>query len=316
MSPRRHASSGSRAVGITGSRIASQRAEVAQRTPGWHPARVVFPKAIRCDKEPPEGRHKAPFSEDEVSGSDQAVGPADRWCSRESSPRSATPQRASRETRETVLGYASVDAEHGERSKQDLRRQAAEIVYECERRGLRLLDVVQEHERSHQRTLERPGLGYVLGRIAAGEASGLVVAELSRVTHSVPELGRVLVWLSRRDARLVAAVPGFDTHEEAGRLVLRTIIEVSGWERRRLVERTRNGMRAARRNGPATVADNPELNERIAGMRADGMTLQAIADQLNAECIPTVRGGARWRPSSVQAAAGYQRPPASHVLEL
>jgi DNA invertase Pin-like site-specific DNA recombinase len=316
MSPRRDRSSGSRALGITGPWIASARAEAAQRTPGEHPTQVVFPKAIRCDSRPPEARARAPFGEDEVSGSEQATGPADRWCSSERSPASATPKRVSREARETVLGYASVDAGHGEPSKHDLRRQAAEIAGECERRELCLLDIVQERERRHQRALERPGLGYVLGRIAAGEVSGLVVVELSRVTHSVPELGRVLAWLSRRNARLVAAVPGFDTYDEAGRLVLRTLIEVSGWERQRLVERTRIGMRAARRKGPATVADNPELSERIAGMRARGMTLQAIADQLNADCIPTVRGGARWRPSSVQAAAGYQRPPASHALQL
>jgi hypothetical protein len=38
------------------------------------------------------------------------------------------------------------------------------------------------------------------------------------------------------------------------------------------------------------------------------MTLQAIADTLNREGVPTLRGGAEWRPSSVQAAAGYKRP--------
>jgi hypothetical protein len=37
------------------------------------------------------------------------------------------------------------------------------------------------------------------------------------------------------------------------------------------------------------------------------MTLQAIADVLNAEGVPTPRGGAQWRPSSVQTAAGYKR---------
>jgi hypothetical protein len=34
------------------------------------------------------------------------------------------------------------------------------------------------------------------------------------------------------------------------------------------------------------------------------MTLQAIADALNADGVPTLRGGTQWRPSSVQAAAG------------
>jgi hypothetical protein len=59
------------------------------------------------------------------------------------------------------------------------------------------------------------------------------------------------------------------------------------------------------------VADDPELRERIARMRAEGMTLQAIADRLNEIGVPTVRGGAKWRPSSVQAATGYKRRPRS-----
>jgi DNA invertase Pin-like site-specific DNA recombinase len=208
-----------------------------------------------------------------------------------------------------VLGYASVDARHVGQPNGDLQKQAERIAAECERRGLSLVGLVREREPQRRRALERPGLGYALGRISAGDAQGLVVAELSRLTRSVPELGRVLEWFSRADARLVTAAPGLDTEEEAGRLVVRTIIEVARWERERLVERTRSGMLAARRKGPASVADYPELSARIACMRADGMTLQAIADRLNAEGVPTVRGGARWRPSSVQAAAGYRRPP-------
>jgi hypothetical protein len=32
---------------------------------------------------------------------------------------------------------------------------------------------------------------------------------------------------------------------------------------------------------------------------------------LNADGVPTLRGGAKWRPSSVQVAAGYHRPSGS-----
>jgi hypothetical protein len=60
--------------------------------------------------------------------------------------------------------------------------------------------------------------------------------------------------------------------------------------------------------GGGSVKDQPALQQRIAEMRRSGMTLQAIADTLNDEGVPTVRGGARWRPSSVQTAAGYKRP--------
>jgi DNA invertase Pin-like site-specific DNA recombinase len=213
-----------------------------------------------------------------------------------------------------VFGYASQYAVRSEHFTDAFRRQDEEIASECDRRGLLLLRVVHERDARHRRPLERPGLGYALGQIAAGEATGLVVAELSCVTRSVPELGGVLEWLIHHDARFVAAAPRLDTAEEAGRLTVQTIIQVARWERQRLAERTRNGMRAARRKGPASVADYPELTERIVGMRAGGMTLQAIADELNAEGVPTVRGGAKWRPSSVQAAAGYHRRPSTEIL--
>lgn len=55
------------------------------------------------------------------------------------------------------------------------------------------------------------------------------------------------------------------------------------------------------------VADVAGLPERIQDMRAAGMTLQAIADALEADGVLTPRG-LRWRPSSVQATLGYRRP--------
>jgi DNA invertase Pin-like site-specific DNA recombinase len=209
-----------------------------------------------------------------------------------------------------VVGYASVNYVGEGYSTHDLQRQVHEITVACERSGLRLMRVAHDHVSPQARPLERPGLTYALGRIKAGEARGLVVCELSRLARALPDLGRVLEWLTCRDARFIAAWPQIDTGDAAGRLTVRTIIEVSRWERQRLVEGTRAGMRAARRKGPASVTDYPELRERIAEMRAGGMTLQAIADQLNAGRVPTIRGGAKWRPSSVQAAAGYHRPSA------
>jgi peptidoglycan hydrolase-like protein with peptidoglycan-binding domain/DNA invertase Pin-like site-specific DNA recombinase len=224
----------------------------------------------------------------------------------ESTP--ATDARGSRAI--PVLGYASGEAQPGHHARADLRAQAKTISRECESRGLALIELVHEREPQRGSALERPGLGYALERIAAGDAKGLAVAELSRLTHSAPDLGRVLEWFSGSDVRLIAVAEGLDTDDPAGQLAVRVLIQVAGWERERLVERTRDGMQAARSKGPPDVADYPDLRDRIARMRADGMTLQAIADRLNAEAVPTVRGGARWRPSSVQAAAGYRRPAA------
>jgi len=53
-------------------------------------------------------------------------------------------------------------------------------------------------------------------------------------------------------------------------------------------------------NGRPSIAMNAGLAARIRAMRDRGMTLQAIADSLNAEHVPTIRGGAKWRRSSLQ----------------
>jgi DNA invertase Pin-like site-specific DNA recombinase len=174
-----------------------------------------------------------------------------------------------------------------------------------------LLEVVHEREPTNGKALSRPGLTYALERIAKEEAGVLVVSELSRITRSAAELGTVIQWINRSNARLVAAAQALDTDRNDGRLAADLLVEVSGWEAARLSERTRHGLEAARRNGRSTgrpaVADHPDLKERILQMRAEGMTLQAIADRLNDEGVPTVRGGTKWRHSSVQAAAGYKR---------
>jgi DNA invertase Pin-like site-specific DNA recombinase len=219
-----------------------------------------------------------------------------------------------------MLGYAIVSGPEGSVARGELGEQAEEIAGECGRRGLELLELVREREPRNGKGLQRPGLGYALERISAGEARGLVVSELSRLGGSAVELGEILEWFTRSKARLVAVAQGLDTDERQGRLAARTLIEVSGWERERLRKCTQKGLQAARLNGRRAgrraVADDPELRERIARMRAQGMTLQAIADRLNEEGVPTVRGGAKWRPSSIQTAAGYKRRPRPRLDSL
>jgi hypothetical protein len=46
---------------------------------------------------------------------------------------------------------------------------------------------------------------------------------------------------------------------------------------------------------------SPETVTRIINERAAGKTLQAIADGLMLDAVPTARGGSAWRPSPVAA---------------
>jgi Putative peptidoglycan binding domain/Resolvase, N terminal domain/Recombinase len=114
-------------------------------------------------------------------------------------------------------------------------------------------------------------------------------------------------WGGDVDGRGEAAMNGRDEagmngHSEAG-MDGRSEAGVNG-----LDEAPVNARGAAHINTRAAVKDRPELLERITAMRSANLSLQQIADQLNAEKVPTLRGGRQWRPSSIQVALGYRRP--------
>jgi hypothetical protein len=143
-----------------------------------------------------------------------------------------------------VIGYATLSGRSSEESDEELAKQADVIARACERRGLTLIEVVREpysalgHD--HRGLFDaRPGLRYALGRIAAGDAQGMVVPGLRRLTRSIAELGPMVDWFTRREVRLIAVAQGLDTSERDGRVAARLLIEVSRWEREGVGDPTR-----------------------------------------------------------------------------
>jgi DNA invertase Pin-like site-specific DNA recombinase len=165
-----------------------------------------------------------------------------------------------------------------------------------------------------------PALQWALDQIAMGEADTLVVARLRKLSPTLANLPPLLRWFTDPERRLVAIDLRLDTATDAGRLAAFALVVVGSWENERLSARTRRGLEAARSRGAgrarAAVADVPELREYIIRLRKDGMTLQAIADVLNDEGVPTLRGGAKWRPSSVHGATGYRRPTSTRGIHV
>jgi DNA invertase Pin-like site-specific DNA recombinase len=210
-----------------------------------------------------------------------------------------------------AIGYASASGSK-DHAAAAMCQQRETIERRCGEGDLELLELVGDREPKDRKALDRPGLTHALERLAAGEARCLVVCGLDHLSRSVAELSQLLRWMDRLGIRLVAIELDVDTATEAGRSTVAALASVGEWERDRISERTRAGLAAARAKRHAGTGAAAEriaaLHQRIAAMRADGMTLQAIADVLNAEGVPTLRGGARWRPSSVQNAAGYKRP--------
>ncbi len=147
----------------------------------------------------------------------------------------------------------------------------------------------------------RERLRTALERIAAGEADTLFLIRLGAAAESLGELVRLLDWLGDAGASLLAADVGLDTAAQTGRQAVALLHEIDGWARQPNPDRRPRGR-------PGLASGSPRLAERIAGMRERGLSLQAIAEALNNDGVPTPRGGTQWRPSSVQAALGYRRP--------
>jgi hypothetical protein len=161
----------------------------------------------------------------------------------------------------------------------------------CERAGWRLVAIVRDREGG--RLLERPGLSHALDRIADGQAGGLVVTDARLLSRSL-DFGGLVSWFRESDAALIALDLGVDTSTPEGSRVASTLVTINGW----------TGGRIARRASAARA----QLLERIAAMHEDdGMSLQAIADELNARGERTLSGADTWWPSGVQTALRYWR---------
>ena len=143
-----------------------------------------------------------------------------------------------------------------------------------------------------------------MDRIRTGTACGIVVRHVSDLADSAPDLVETLQWINDADAFVMAVDEWLDPDLPPGRLSAGALVELGEWRNRRV---------EARGLG-SDLPDVPALRARVVAMRARGMSLQAIADALNAAGVPTLRGGSHWRPSSVQVLAGYKPPPAHEPI--
>ena len=159
-------------------------------------------------------------------------------------------------------------------------------------------DLIETHEDVRSgRTLRRPGLRSALTACRAGEAEGIVVARLDRLTYSLLDLAELVREAVEGGFTLISLSPDVDLSSDGGRAVGEVLAEAASWQARPL---TTAGRALAGRPGRPSSTPAP-VAARIRELRGEGMTLQAICDTLNAESIPTPRGGAEWRPTSLRS---------------
>lgn len=220
--------------------------------------------------------------------------------------------------RPKVVGYVRVSTEEQASGGVSLEAQEAKLRAYADLYGLDLVAVVADAGAS-AKSLDRPGLRAALAHLDRGDATGLLVAKLDRLTRSVSDLGRLVDAYFGDGARhrLLSVADSIDTKTAGGRLVLNVLASVAQWERETIVERTRDALGHKRRRGERlgqvpygrrlgpdgmTLIDHPAeraVIDQVGRWRAEGWSLGRIAAELTLRAVPTKRGGPRWSRSSV-----------------
>ena len=206
------------------------------------------------------------------------------------------------ETARNVIAYIRVSTAEQADSGAGLDAQRAAIEGAAARRNWKLTWI--EDAGYSAKDLHRPGITEALALLASGEADALIVAKLDRLSRSLLDFAGLMARAERENWALIALDMDIDTTTPAGEMMISVMAAFAQFERRLIGQRTRDALQQRKAAGvrlgrPVSLPE--AIRRRVARERAQGRTLQAIADDLNADRIPTARGGVQWWPSSVRA---------------
>jgi site-specific DNA recombinase len=231
-----------------------------------------------------------------------------------------------------LVGYLRVSTEEQKDRGSSLVAQESKIRATADRLGHRLIEVIDDGGES-ARSLDRPGIQRALALLEHGLASGLIVANLDRLSRNLGDMVGLVEshFTAPGGSVLLSASEPIETRTAVGRMQLFILTTFSQYMRESGVERTAGVMvskrsrsertgnlrfgqeldpsdpRRSRAARPVALVDCPEdaaIAAMIVEFRASGLSLRAIADELNRQEIPSKRGvtrrsTGRWSKSSI-----------------
>jgi len=216
-----------------------------------------------------------------------------------------------------VVGYIRVSTEEQANSGLSLDSQRAKLNAYADLYDLELVAIIEDGQSA--KTLNREGVRRVLGMLKAGEADGVLIAKLDRLSRSVADFQTLIddYFCEKAGKQLLSVADSIDTRTAAGRLVLNVLLSVAQWEREAIAERTRDALQHKIRNGERCgsvrfgydlAEDEIHLvpNEEEQGairlmqrLRAKGESYRAIAEELERRGIRTKEGKTAWTHTAV-----------------
>lgn len=218
-----------------------------------------------------------------------------------------------------AVGYARVSTEEQATAGYGLEAQEKAIRAFAESQGYELVDLVVDAGVSGAtRPEERPGFARVLELAEERAFSVLLVWKFDRLARNLAYAVTTVNGLQERFGVVLRSVTEpIDTATPMGQTIFAVLAGMAAQERLAITQRTLAGKKEKARKGgfaggPAPfgyvrdkegglqiVPEEAEIVRLIYSLRKQGRTLQEIADTLNAQKVPTRRGG-RWYPGTVR----------------
>lgn len=200
-----------------------------------------------------------------------------------------------------AIGYMRVSTQEQADSGLGLEAQRATIQAEADRRGWSVVWIVDEGYSG--KSLVRPGVTEALRLLAAHKADALVTSKLDRLSRSVVDFANTLTLAKKQGWSVVLLDLGVDTTTPSGKLMAGVMAQFAEYERELIAQRTREALAAAKARGqrlgrPRATSD--AVVAQVVALNQTGLSVRQIASTLNASSVPTTRGAAAWRASSVR----------------
>jgi DNA invertase Pin-like site-specific DNA recombinase len=182
--------------------------------------------------------------------------------------------------------------------------QEAAIRAECAKRGLELVGMFYDDGVSGSVPPDRrDGLSGAIMAMDAGRGRLLMVSKVDRLGRSFADLALLTPLAERAGWGIVALNSPLDSSTPTGAAMAGMMALFAQLERDLIRERTAAALQVKKSQGqklgrPSQVS--PEAKRRLQELRAQGLTWSKVAEQMNAENIPSGSGTPQWHPYSAQ----------------
>jgi len=202
-----------------------------------------------------------------------------------------------------LIGYTRVSKENLTGRGVSLDEQSEWLIQEAKRKDATLEIVSEGDGVSGKKLSNRPVLMQTLARLDKGEADGLMVKKLDRLSRSVADFLYLLERSRKGKWALVIGDLDIDTSTPLGEAMATVSATFAQLERAKIAERTKDALAHKKAQG-VTLGRPVKLSEEVVLMinhlRLQGATLTRIAEEFNSRSIPTAHGGYKWHASTVK----------------